>query len=671
MNNLKISLVPSRKKIKENDIELWPTFDEMSLTEKTKKIYNLRKKGVYLYVAGASDEKFRDEIGLSKKQIYRLITERCIQIHPDGKIYGWRGLIPNINLKKYTRIKQFTDNSNDYSGILNFIFENNPTLKEKFDSRILKPPSKKRITSLNINKKDLWKWLLTEFKLLGFEVRNEWPFNTQYKGYITIIKYINKIRLENPEKTIKINSEDSFRKIIAGDGVNRPVTYPFNRVEMDAHKIDGRFCILIPDLYGNNIPTIIHRIWVIVLIDVFSRAVLGYHISYNKEVTQEDTLKAIRKSLSVWIPKKISLIGMSYKEKAGFPSSISEKFVGVGWDETCVDGAMAENSHLIEKVLNEVVESKLISPKSSLQNYTKRNSKDDRPYIESFFKQLAANGFQRLNNTTGKDHQSKVGRNPEKIALQGQFQVEYAEELIDVIIANYNATPHTGLNYQTPLEFLEKMAEKNLKNLRYVSSLKIQNILSYRKKCKVNGDLKKGRAPFVNFAGAKYTNEILRQRYDLVGKYIWVINHIENDSRIALSSTLQGDSLGILRVGPPWDKLPHSLYVRKIINTAKYKKILDFSNNNDAISTFLNYCETNTKLPIHPAYLEARRILIENAEEQIGESILERAKDNYKQKNSKSKTIKNKRNEISEAKQIPIEEDIDSEDLPKRRKVRQ
>ncbi|WP_215902799.1 hypothetical protein, partial [Acinetobacter seifertii] len=227
MNNLKISLVPNRKKIKENDIELWPTFDEMSLTEKTKKIYNLRKKGVYLYVAGASDEKFRDEIGLSKKQIYRLITERCIQIHPDGKIYGWRGLIPNINLKKYTRIKQFTDNSNDYSGILNFIFENNPTLKEKFDSRILKSPSKKRITSLNINKKDLWKWLLTEFKLLGFEVRNEWPFNTQYKGYITIIKYINKIRLENPEKTIKINSEDSFRKIIAGDGVNRQVTYPF------------------------------------------------------------------------------------------------------------------------------------------------------------------------------------------------------------------------------------------------------------------------------------------------------------------------------------------------------------------------------------------------------------------------------------------------------------
>ncbi|MDN8241522.1 hypothetical protein QZK39_18355, partial [Acinetobacter baumannii] len=70
----------------------------------------------------------------------------------------------------------------------------------------------------------------------------------------------------------------------------------------------------------------------------------------------------------------------------------------------------------------------------------------------------------------------------------------------------------------------------------------IQNILSFRKRCKVNGDIKKGRAPFVHFEGARYSNDILKQRYDLVGKYIWIINHLENDARIALASTSQGDS---------------------------------------------------------------------------------------------------------------------------------
>jgi hypothetical protein len=60
---------------------------------------------------------------------------------------------------------------------------------------------------------------------------------------------------------------------------------------MDSHKIDGRFCILIPHLDGGYTPKIIHRLWVTVIVEVTSRAVLGYYLSVGKEVTKEDILK--------------------------------------------------------------------------------------------------------------------------------------------------------------------------------------------------------------------------------------------------------------------------------------------------------------------------------------------------------------------------------------------
>ena len=45
---------------------------------------------------------------------------------------------------------------------------------------------------------------------------------------------------------------------------------------------------------------------------------------------------------------------------------LSDKYLGLCWDETCVDGALAENCTYIEHILNNVIGSKLISPVSKI-----------------------------------------------------------------------------------------------------------------------------------------------------------------------------------------------------------------------------------------------------------------------------------------------------------------
>lgn len=93
----------------------------------------------------------------------------------------------------------------------------------------------------------------------------------------------------------------------------------------------------------------------------------------------------------------------------------------------------------------------------------------------------------------------------------------------------------------------------------------VQGLLSHRKRCRVLGGLEEGRRPYVNFEGARYTNEVLGQRHDWAGTRIWVVNHLEDDARVARAATPDGLPLGILRAAPPWHRLPHSLAVRRAI----------------------------------------------------------------------------------------------------------
>src|SRR5699024_2611930 len=112
----------------------------------------------------------------------------------------------------------------------------------------------------------------------------------------------------------------------------------------------------------------------------------------------------------------------------------------------------------------------------------------------------------------------KGGRNPDDIALTSQFQVEYVRELLAVLIANYNATPHSSLGNRSPLEYLEFRARHSDRPLRYADPVAVIDIVSYRKLCAVRGGFRQGRRPYVNFLHGRYTSDTLGQRHDLVGQ---------------------------------------------------------------------------------------------------------------------------------------------------------
>jgi hypothetical protein len=609
------------------DTSQWATPDEGALKAEKLDDYLARKHAVSLYLSGASSESIKRSTNLCAKQAYRLIRERCLEIHSDGQPYGWRGLLKYLRIqpfKRHTKIR-IDEFGTGGAGAMQSVLDRFPQLRADFNARILTNISTKKLVETRRSRRRHCAWFLDELRRHGC-TDQEWPFNTASLGYYSVCRYIDRILTTDPKAlAAAAGGPDLVKKLKTGDGTRRPVTQFMQRVEMDAHKLDGRFCVSIPLLCGGYHEKIVHRLWVIVILEIVSRAVVGYYFSVRREVSKDDVLRAIKCALGRWRPRQISFCEDAYLPGAGLLSALGDKFAGLCWNETSVDGALAETCQHVRDVLRTAVGSDLIEPENS---FSIRRSKDDRPFIESFFRNLSGKGFQRMTNTTGAKPQDRKGTKPEEVALTSRFQYEYAEELLDLLIANYNATPHRGISNKTPLAYASFLYEHAPQALRLSDPAVIESVFSLRKRCVVRGGAVTGRAPFVEFFYGRYTNEILQNRQDLVGKEIWVICHREDDCRIALASMLDGMSLGVLRAAPPWHTSPHSLSVRTAICQASSRGQFVISAGSDAIEVFLQYVESqaHNKLPVHPAYLEARKILIAAAEETVGATMLESAK---------------------------------------------
>lgn len=283
------------------DLNSWPTLDEGALEEKKRNIFLKRKNGVIMYLSGYPESEIHNACEIGLKHIHRLIKERCLLTHPDGLIYGWRGLVPGQHINPYTRTKAIKVDDYGFGavGAMQTILALHYDLREKLNKKILEVPKSSQLGQIKKPKISIWSWFIDELRKLGYEQRGDWPFGTKSRGYYSICRYIDQVLNDNPKKaTLVLGGPDAAKKFIAGDGVDRPVFKVYQRVEMDAHKLDGKFCVMMPTLDGDYHPKIIYHIWVIVIIEIVSRAVLGYYLSMAKEVSKDDVLRTIKHALT-------------------------------------------------------------------------------------------------------------------------------------------------------------------------------------------------------------------------------------------------------------------------------------------------------------------------------------------------------------------------------------
>jgi putative transposase len=99
------------------------------------------------------------------------------------------------------------------------------------------------------------------------------------------------------------------------------VAEPFDTVEFDAHKLDVRLTILDQDPYGDEQTVEIERVWLLALIDVGTRVILGYSLCLRREYGRYDVIRTLEKALSPAQTPRVSIPDLEPIACGGFASS--------------------------------------------------------------------------------------------------------------------------------------------------------------------------------------------------------------------------------------------------------------------------------------------------------------------------------------------------------------
>ena len=563
------------------DYSKWPTvhLDHRGET------FNKRKRAVEMYLDNnCSLDEIKKETGIDRREVYKFVR-KCLLRDVNGRIWGFRALISYRRLgNTYDRITSTGGMKQDnFTGAFTQLLEQYPEIQELIEDHILKNRKRKAADKV-VWVTDLRNKLLRLCRSLNIEL-NEYPFNTKDKALRSLQRYVSQLIDENIMESRHRFGEDAARKIkrLTGEMSEKDLeTFPFKTVQFDGHKIDALLTVTFKNAYGDEVTEVMKRIWLLLIIDEATRVVLGYHLCVNEEYSRLDVLHCMKKAIMPWQPMEFTIPGFKYPEEACFHSMIPEAKWAV-WNEMKYDHGKPNLSNIVKDKLTEVVNCSV--------NPGPVEFPEARSIIERFFGVLTQRSIQRLAFTTGSNSKDPRRQKPEKAAKEFQVTVDELEQLIEVLIAEYNTTIHSAFGI-SPIQAMTQRIRFQEMYPRLLEEGKRSdiNFFTITMPRVIRGSKEKGKRPHINFEGAEYTSTLMARNYSLVGTKINIVVNID-DVSVVQAFLPDGSELDFLRARGAWGKKPHSLRTRQVINKLVRDGKLRFSDDESAIDSLARYLE--------------------------------------------------------------------------------
>lgn len=571
------------------DFTNWPMVDPSVLPEKERRIYLKRREAIILYFEQPqlTLTEIANRTGITRSYINTL-AQNCLKEDDFGCQVGYLGLIPYKAQKKYKRIKssdRYNSRNGGLSGSFQALLELYPELNSFLEAQAKKRTKKiSGVKEVKPSYKTIHKKFLGYCRELGIGP-GSYPFSTREAGYRTLIDHIKKIQSESWDQSVL---DAGGRALTApwrpdDDHLLPKPTFPYDAVELDGHKIDLRLTIKIHTPYGVDEPVECTRIWILALADVVTKCILGYYLVPATEYSTDDILEAIHHSFRAEMFSSFSIPKLSYNPGAGFPSSIYRELHYVGFKSIKADNAKANFSKKLMSVMTQVIGCWPDAGPVGMPN--------SRPIIESFFRNLSVHFAHRLPGTTGnKPDDMKRALSDPKGDLSLLITLEELQEMVEIIIANYNATPHSSLGNRTPLEVMKYFLDKEPSRFYRMSKSRQQDLcLFYESRVvTVRGNPARGERPHINFESCSYSNDVLGNTVNMISKEI-IIYYSSRDMRKVRAFLMTGEEFGILHAEPKWRYIKHSLQTRREIVSLMRARKLACNSGEDAIGKYIEH----------------------------------------------------------------------------------
>jgi putative transposase len=567
------------------DFTKWPTVLVDALSPEDQEKYYRRKRAVELYLRGETSlSEIVRETAISKSELLRHVR-RCLQVDSNGTVWGFRALIPGKHIKPYERRKALEGDPNP-SGAFELLLNTYPSIRDEIERLYLgrkdRGPKEPVMSVLSI-----WRRFVNACRAVGIKV-TEYPFTTKDLGKRSLERYLKNLESRYFTQVAGRHGEEASRHArFTGRGapLSNLIVRPFQRVVFDGHRIDALFAVEFSTPEGDTIVKIINRLWLLIIMDIATRSVLGHHISFNKEYTAVDVLACIRNAIVPWRPKKLTIPGLRYPERGGYPSGIFDEAKWAAWDEFALDNGKAHLSNLVLDRLTGVV--------GCTMNFGPVKLPERRFMIEIFFNTLEEYAYRRLPSTTGSQPRDPRRRNPEEAAVKYRISAEHLMELTEICIAQYNGTPHHSLNGLSPLEAMEQRIARYMPIRQIDEKREEVGFLMLQATRKVSGNIKTGKRPYVLYENVRYRNEVLAESPELIGTELTLIVDAD-DVRHVRAFLPDGSELGVLTATGKWGIVPHSLQTRKEIYSLIHRRLLHIASEDDPIQVYLQYLRDNS-----------------------------------------------------------------------------
>lgn len=530
--------------------------------------------------------------GIDGNNLHRLFV-RCIATHADGRIYGLRGLIPGLHISGYSRQRPVDPVSDSArggaSGAFSLLLETYPNLLSWLDGKV------KRMAEGGEGRDDASRQigvLHRQFlkKCLDMGIKDtDYPFNRERLGIRTLAKFV-KDRAYQRKLVWKESANGAFPSRAWRDDpqlVSRGVTRPFEAVEFDGHKIDGRFTIRIADPFGFETIFELRRIWVLIIIDVATSAVLGYYLALGREYNKNDVAATFQAALAPHVPPAPLIPGLSPDPEGGFPSNAIPETQYACWDMLRFDAA---KSHFAAATLERAT--KFIG---CWTDNAVLGDKNARSTVERYFNVVSNYFAHRLPGTTGATPDSvERALNDPNGEIKLLMTLEELEQVVDVIISDSNARRLPALGNRTPLEAMKAMLARDEYFVRTLPLMRRRhlNLLQECRVLTIRGCRDRSRPPHVNFSYVRYTSERLSHSWHLLtrdGKNRLRIYFDTRDLRHLQAYTEDGQFFDTLTADRPWCFTPHSLWMRNEIMKCYRLGLLKRSTTSDPVQVFWEY----------------------------------------------------------------------------------
>lgn len=313
------------------DFEWLPKADPSGLSETDKRQFedNVAAYELFVLHPEVSLREIEQRTGIHRKQLY-LLLNRVVRKADDGLIEGLRGLLPHRHLNPYRRsakvLAPSIAKSTSAAGAMHQLLDRFPDIEKwirKEAKQRTKPLKEGEIRQVFKTPKKLHGEFLTRCRQAGIS-EDEWPFTHDYRGERSFYTVLQKFELETGA-TRRGGKDDPLG---AGTG-DTPIQQwpialsPFMVVQFDGHKIDLRVTVAVLDPFGFETLFEITRVWILVITDVRTRAVLGYKIALGPEYNKDDVAEALQNALGPHRRVPLTMKGLKVKDGGGFRRSCS------------------------------------------------------------------------------------------------------------------------------------------------------------------------------------------------------------------------------------------------------------------------------------------------------------------------------------------------------------